>query len=433
MKKLFRMTLIISALALTLSACADSGTSSDGEKGGKETITFINHKTDWAGNGKWDEYIKEFNENHPDIEVKVETITDYSGQLQIRMNSKDYGDVFMLPDTVKPQDFAHFVEPIGEESELSEKYMGLSNKSYQGTTYGLPIAVNVTGLLVNMKVFEDAGISTFPKTPEDFATALKTIKEKNPEVTPLYTNYAANWTMANWDFVRVGASGNVDVTNEMTTDKTPFDEGKIMNTIYKVLFDTVKEGLTEVDPSTTDWEQSKQDMADGKIGVMVLGSWAIEQVQALSKNPEDIQFMTFPTTAEDGKQYTAIGPDYNIAINKNSKHKEAARTFLDWFINESNYAEDTGAISSIKGKEYPKALQSMEAAGVGFIEANPALEGKESLFSDVNNASEIGLDTTDATKQRIVEAAKGNTDESFNAIMEDLNKKWGNAVKEVTE
>lgn len=430
MRKLFRMTLVVSALVLMLSACGDAGSSSDGEK---ETITFINHKTDWTGNGKWDEYIKEFNEIHPDIEVKVETITDYAGQMQIRMNSKDYGDVFMLPDTIKPQDFAHFVEPIGKEDELSEKYMGLSPKSYQGTTYGLPIAVNTTGLLVNMKVFDDAGITTFPKTPEDFTAALKTIKEKNPEVTPLYTNYAANWTMANWDFVRVGASGNIDVTNEIATDKTPFDEGKIMNTIYKALFDVVKQDLTEADPSTTDWEKSKQDMADGKIGVMVLGSWAIEQVQALSENPDDIQFMAFPTTTEDGKQYAAIGPDYNMAINTNSKQKEAARAFLDWFINESNYAQDTGAISAIKGEDYPKALQSMEAAGVEFIEANPAPEGKESLFSDVNDASEIGLDTTDATKQRIVDAAKGNTDESFEAIMEDLNEKWGTAVNEKTE
>ena len=440
MKKLFSMLLILSALMLVLSACGDgdgdAGSSSDGkkdEKAGKETITFINHKTDWTGNGKWDEYIKEFNKSHPDIEVKIETITDYAGQMQIRMNSKDYGDVFMLPDTVKPQDFAHFVEAIGKEDELSEKYMGLSNKTFEGNTYGLPIGVNASGMLVNMKVFNDAGITTFPTTPEDFAAALKTIKEKNPEVTPLYTNYAANWTMANWDFVRIGASGNIDVTNEMAISETPFAEGEIMNTIYKVLYDTVSQGFTEADPSTTDWEQSKQDLADGKIGIMVLGSWAIEQVQAISENPDDIQFMAFPTTAEDGKQYTVIGPDYFMAINTNSEQKEAARTFLDWFINESNYSEDTGSISAVKGREYPKALQSMEAAGVEFIEGNPAPEGKESLFSDVNNAAEIGLDTTDATKQRIVDAAKGNTKESFDEIMEDLNKKWGNAVKELTK
>jgi len=75
----------------------------------------------------------------------------------------------------------------------------------------------------------------------------------------------------------------------------------------------------------------------------------------------------------------------------------------------------------------------MQDTGVEFIEANPAPEGKESLFSDIVNASEIGLDTTDKTKQRIVDAAKGNTNESFDDIMDDLNKKWSNAIDEVTK
>ncbi|MEK5172624.1 ABC transporter substrate-binding protein [Heyndrickxia sp. FSL W8-0496] len=432
-KRLFRMSVVASALALILSACGKEEANTDGDKSGKETITFINHKTDWTGNGKWDEYIEEFNKKHPDIKVKVETITDYAGQMQIRMNSEDYGDVFMLPDTVQPQDFENFVEPIGKQDELEEKYMGIANKSFEGTTYGLPIAINTSGLLVNMKVFKDAGIEEFPKTPDEFIEALTKIKDNNADIIPLYTNYAAGWTMANWDFVRIGASGDPDYTNKMTLDKAPFEDGKVMNTIYKVLYDSVKKGLTEADPSTTDWEQSKQDMADGKIAVMPLGSWAIEQVQALAENPDDIQFVAFPMTAEDGKQYMSIGPDYNIAINVHSKHKKAAREFLDWFINESKYAEETGAISAVKGRDYPKALQAMKDAGVQFIEAKQATEGKESLFSDINNASEIGVDTTDATKQRIVDAAKGNTKESFADIMKDLNKKWGNAVKEVTE
>ncbi|MEK4909482.1 extracellular solute-binding protein [Niallia circulans] len=429
--KLFRFGLIASAAALMLGACS-SDSEKQGGKGadGKETITFINHKTDWTGNGKWDEYIAQFNEKHPDIEVKVETITDYAGQMQIRMNSKDYGDVLMVPTTIKPEDNANFFEPLGDQKELEEKYLLLTDRAYDGVSYGIPIAVNTTGVLVNMKVFNDAGITEFPKTPEEFLAALGKIKELNPDITPLYTNYASNWAMSNWDFVRESAAGDPNFTNELTTDKTPFDDGKPMNTIYKLLYDSVKEGYTEADPTTTDWEQSKQDLADGKVAAMVLGSWAIEQVQALAENPEDIQFAAFPTT-HDGKQYTAIGGDYNIGINVNSEHKEAARTFLDWFVDESNYAADTGGISPKVGADLPAALKSMETAGVEFFQATPAPAGKESLFADINNSSEIGLGTTDATKQRIVDAAKGNTKESFDDIMKELNEKWGNAIEEV--
>jgi raffinose/stachyose/melibiose transport system substrate-binding protein len=353
MKKLFSAGIAASALALMLAGCSGSNTGSkeSGKDSGKETITFINHKTDWSGNGKWDEYIEEFNQKHPDIEVKVETVTDYAGQMQIRMNSKDYGDVFMVPTTIKPEDNANFLEPLGKLDELSKKYMLLTDRAYDGVSYGIPIAVNTTGVILNMKPFKDAGIDKVPTNPADFVAALEAIKEKNPDVTPLYTNYASGWTLTNWDFIRTGASGDPDVTNKMTTDEAPFAEGKVMHTSYKLLYDLVNKGLTEADPSTTDWEQSKKDLADGKIAVMVLGSWAIEQVQALAENPEDIQYAAFPITAEDGKQYAAIGGDYNIGINVNSEHKEAARTFLDWFINESNYSADTGAISPIVGKK----------------------------------------------------------------------------------
>ena len=77
-------------------------------------------------------------------------------------------------------------------------------------------------LVVNMKVFKDAGVKEFPKTPEDFVKALKKVKEHNSEVTPLYTNYAAGWTLTNWDFVKAGAAGDADFTNKLTTDKAPF-------------------------------------------------------------------------------------------------------------------------------------------------------------------------------------------------------------------
>lgn len=419
---------------LSLAACGIDGKSSSENEGGKETITFINHKTDWEGNGKWDAYLAKFNEKYPDITVEVQTITDYAGQMKTRMNSKEYGDVLMLPGDIIPEDFPHFFEPLGKKDELAKIYLGLNDRSFDGDSYGIPTQMNATGMVVNMKVFKDAGITEFPKTVEKFIEALTTIKEKNPEVTPLYTNYAAGWTLSNWDFTRPGVSGDPEFTNKMTTDKSVFAEGKVMNSVYKLLYDVSKAGLIEADPTTTDWEQSKVDMANGKVAVMVLGSWAVPQIQEI--NPDtasDITFQAFPMTAPDGKQYMGVGGDYNLAINVNSEHKEASRAFLDWLVNESDYAVDNGGLPTVIGADYPAALQASKDAGVELIEENPAPAGKESLFSDINNHSELGIGTTDLEKQRIIDAAIGNTSESFTDIMADFNSRWANAIKEVTK
>ncbi|WP_461226078.1 ABC transporter substrate-binding protein [Lacticaseibacillus suihuaensis] len=430
-KQLALMAGLSAALLLGLTACGGSK-DSGATKSKTQTITFINHKTDWAGNGKWKAYMKDFNKKYPNIKVKIETITDYAGQMKTRMNSDQYGDVFMLPDTIKPKDFAHFVAPLGKQKTLEKKYLGLTNKSYNGTSYGIPSQLNASGMVVNMKVFKDAGIKTFPKTPAAFIKALKTIKAKNPDVIPLYTNYAAGWTLANWDFTRPGVVGDPAITNKMMTDKAPFNKGKVMYTIYDTLYKVAKDKLIESDPTTSDWEQSKVDMANNKIGVMVLGSWAVPQIQDANKdNADNITFQTFPATAEDGKQYISVGADYNYAINVHSKHKDAARKLINWLVNDSDYAIDNGGLPTVKGAKYPASLQGLKDSGVTLLETAAAPKGKESLFSEIDDASEIGLDTTDKTKQRIIEAAIGNTNESFATIMKDLNGKWANAIKTV--
>ncbi len=424
------LTIGMTALAaVTLVGCSSGSSDSD-----VETITFINHKTDWETNGKWDEYIAKFNEKYPDIKVEVQTITDYAGQMKTRMNSKEYGNVLMIPGDISPKDYENFFEPLGDTEELSEKYLGLNDRSYEGVQYGIPSQMNATGLVVNKKVFEDAGITEFPKTTEDFIAALKKIKENDSSIVPLYTNYAAGWTLSNWDFTRTGVSGDADFTNEMTSDTSPFDEGDTMYTIYNTLYTVAKEGLIESDPTTSDWEQSKVDLANGKVAVMVLGSWAVPQVQEANEdNADNITFEAFPVTASDGKQYMPIGGDYNYGINVNSKHKKAARKFIDWMVNESDYAVDNGGIPTVKGAEYPKALQDSQDAGVELIEENPAPEGKESLFSDINNESELGIGSTDTEKQRIIDAAVGNSKESFDDIMKDFNTRWANAIKAVSD
>jgi raffinose/stachyose/melibiose transport system substrate-binding protein len=415
-----------------LGACGNSG-KTDKASDDVETITFINHKTDWEGNGKWDEYMKQFNEKYPNIKVEIQTITDYAGQVKTRMNSDEYGDLLMIPGDINPQDYSTFFEPLGDKAKLAEKYLGLNDRSFEGVSYGIPTQMNATGMVVNMQVFKDAGIDTFPKTPESFIAALEQIKEKNPDVTPLYTNYASGWTLSNWDFVRAGAAGDADFTNEMTTDTEPFSDGKVMNTIYDTLYQVSNKKLIEADPTTTDWEQSKVDLANGQIAVMVLGSWAVPQIQeANPENADNITFQAFPMTAADGKQYMSVGGDYNLGINVHSKHKEAARKLLDWLVNESDYAADNGGLSAVIGADYPPALKDSQNAGVELLEENPAAKGKESLFSDINNQSELGVGSTDNEKQRIIDSAIGNSSETFNDIMNDFNTRWAAGIKAVS-
>ena len=65
---------------------------------------------------------------------------------------------------------------------------------------------NASGIVYNKRIFKEAGIDKLPTTPKEFISDLKAIKEKT-KATPLYTNYAAGWTMGAWD-AYIGGSGH---------------------------------------------------------------------------------------------------------------------------------------------------------------------------------------------------------------------------------
>ena len=119
---------------------------------------------------------------------------------------------------------------------------------------------------------------------------------------------------------------------------------------------------------------------------------------------------------------------YSLAVSKHSKNKKAAKEFVDWFVNKSSYARDNGAIPTLKSAKWPAAMQSLKAAGVGILQNTPAPKGEEDLLQRVNNDAEIGFQTTEDYKQKIVDAGVGNNKESFEAIMNEMNRKWNKAV-----
>jgi ABC-type glycerol-3-phosphate transport system substrate-binding protein len=340
------------------------------------------------------------------------------------MNTKDYGDVLLIPNSITADQLPTFFEPLGTLDDLSKKYRFTTEQSYQGKVYGLAITGNAQGLVYNKKVFAEAGITALPKTPDEFVADLKLVKGKTKAI-PLYTNYSAGWPMTQWEGNRASVSADPDAVNKLATTDAPWAAGQEHNIIDTLLYTVVKDGLTEPDPTTTDWEKSKPLIGEGKIATMVLGSWAIVQMQEKAASKDDIGYMPFPST-KDGVFHSTIGGDYKNAINVNSKNKAAARAWVDWFADESNYAFDQGGIPPLTDAKLPSQYDDFSKLGVKFVEVNPAPAGKEGLVQRIDSKAEIGL-FEPKYRQRIVDAARGSTKESLDSIFADLNAKWAKA------
>lgn len=331
----------------------------------KAELRVITHRTDLIQEDPekrdFTDFVKEFNALYPNITINYEGITNYNDDMTARISSSNWGDICMVPTTVLLPDLGSYFHPLCQLSEIEADYNFATNRQYDGVVYGIPSTGNAQGIIYNKKVAEAAGYTSenLPKTPDEFLTFLQAIKD-NTDAIPLYTNFAAGWTMTAWDaYIYGGATADPDWKNiTMPQTKAPFaDQGNGTGAyaVYKLLYDAVSMGLTEESPTATDWEGSKPMINNGEIGTMVLGSWAIIQMQAAGPNAADIGYMPFPITQPDG---------------------------------------------------------------IGLVEDTPAPTELASLQADVNRESEMSLDADQTHVQRIVEAVITGS-ETFEDIIAD--------------
>src|SRR5690606_28029503 len=142
-----------------------------------------------------------------------------------------------------------------------------AEEAYDGQTYGIAITGNTNGLVYNKKVWEAAGITDLPTTPEEFLEDLQAIKDETDAI-PYYTNYADGWPLSQSDSNR-GALADPDYSNtHVSYSDTPWAEDEWHGIVDGLLFDVVANGLNEEDPLTTNWEESKNLLGTGKVATM---------------------------------------------------------------------------------------------------------------------------------------------------------------------
>ncbi|MFH9674873.1 ABC transporter substrate-binding protein [Streptomyces sp. NPDC017405] len=425
---------LLAVTVLTAAGCAGGGTVS-GETAkapadpsdASGTIKVLTHRTDLVQNGTMARYAAEFNKTYPKVKVKFEALTDYEGEVKIRLNTEDYGDVLMIPAAVAKNDYPKFFAPLGTAKELGGTYRFSDKTEVGGKVYGIAQFGTANGFLYNKAVWKKAGIRAWPATPQEFLADLKAVKAKTGAV-PYYTNFKDGWPLTAWSNDIGSVTCDAKANDKLAGPVSPWRKGGELHTIDSLLYDIVKGGLAEKDPSTTNWEASKGLIAQGKVATMQLGSWAVNQMRDAAKkagtNPDDIGFMPFPVQ-KDGTFCAVLASDYQQAVNVHSSHKEAARAWIDWFTQKSGYSATEGAVPALKSAPMPGTLKDYIDNDVTFQERSEAKTGE---VNTIDNAAEIGLNKPDY-RQKLVDLARGAQKGSLDDFFADLDKRWDDAAR----
>lgn len=394
----------------------------------KASIKVLTNRTDIVDT-VYKGYAEEFMNMYPNIKVEYEGITDYEQSLELRLTTGDWGDLCFIPTSVDKSELSSYFTPLGDYDTLDQTYNFAQDKSYDGTVYGIANGGTASGIVYNKRVWKEAGIDELPATPDEFLDDLQTIKDKTDAI-PLYTNFAAGWPMGAWDdYIGVTATGDADyMNNTICHTKNPFAKQDDMTgpyAVYYTMYESVARGLVEDDPASSDWESSKTKMNSGEIATMVLGSWAVQQCKDAGDTPDDVGYMPFPITV-DGKRYAGAGGNYSFGVNNqaDTDNQIAAMLYMKWLIEDSSIYEDEGSIPALKSGDLPDALADFE--GVELLSDNPAKEGEETLFNEINSESEVGINNDDYPDCELLEAALYGSD-TLDDMMDQWNEKWSDA------
>lgn len=290
--------------------------------------------------------IKKFNEENPGIVVEQEYQKDASNVIKVKFASGDVPDI----TTVVEQDYidqGKYLDLSNEAfwSRVLPSIKELSTDVKTGKQFRVATNVTMAGIFYNKKIFEELGLKE-ALTYEDFKKNLQTIKEKKPDVTPMFIAGRESWTLGHLiEFLPhgmikadLGVNGSrlAFINNE--SDKLAFDApGGVIETFSGRLLELKKLGLFNDDALTATYDNQKEAFANGKAAIISQGMWVVGDL--LKLNPDfanDIGFSPFPAIVDGKKPVVISADDSRYAITSESKHPEEAKKFLEFLLKPEN-------------------------------------------------------------------------------------------------
>lgn len=340
---------------ITVAALAGcTGTSEFGTNGGDQSATTITFSYLWGGAEAkaLEAVIADFNKSQSKIHVKGVSSPDFQKQLTSMSSSNGSFDISdNFGSTVGSWAAKGILAPLDDYLSADKVDLkdfapaSMDEMRYNGKTYAMPIAVHTLELLYNKDLLAAAGVEP-PKTMDELATAVSklTKTDANGNITQLglglrsATNtlttlayaFGGTWDGANGKTPSPANPNNIkalDWYTQNVTDKFGADKITAFNS-----------GLGEL--------LSAQDpFYAGKVAMTIDGEWHAVAIPKVAPNfhwgVEDIPAVT-PKLAGSTQVQTSI-----LFIPTNSKHKEAAATFLAYMMEDKPMTDFTLALGNL--------------------------------------------------------------------------------------
>ncbi|MFJ5029318.1 extracellular solute-binding protein [Streptomyces sp. NPDC088560] len=228
---------------------------------------------------------------------------------------------------------------------------------YEGKQYAAPWYFANRVVIYNKAIWAKAGITTTPKTRDEFFKDLEAIGKKT-DAEPLYLP-GQNWYFL--DGLIIGQGGEL-VTKQGGKYVSNLADPKVAAAmeLYKK-YASYSKAPKDKDEATP---QQAQVFAKGKTGAFIGMGWeAATAIQANKAIEKDLGYFTIPGASADKPEGVFLGGS-NLAVAQNSKHQSLAKEFLKVALSD----QYEGELAKLSGIVPNKASLSSNVKG------NPAAE-----------------------------------------------------------
>lgn len=211
--------------------------------------------------------------------------------------------------------------------------------TYPGRTSALPYSIMASSVIYNKEIFAAHGISV-PQTWTELIAACEALKAAG--VTPFYATWKDDWTIGQgwFDYSVGGQVDTIDFFKKLTEQGT--DVGADSEVSFQKDFEQPVGKMLELTKSYVNKDAASRGYGDGNLAfaqgsaaMYLQGPWAFSEI---AKTAPDLDLGTFPLPMTDDPEDLRVRVNVDLAawIPEASKHKEAARDFLEYLYKPEN-------------------------------------------------------------------------------------------------
>lgn len=310
--------------------------------------------------------IEAFEKAHPDIDVKY-TYYNYSPEyitaLKAAAASGSLPDLIGLQPGSLTQQYRDQLQPVDDLAAkqwgadwadkifpVNRKQMLMGNPEGDTNTYIVPHESQVLAIWYNTKIFEKLGLSA-PKTYDELKAAAQALT--NGGYIPMFQGAADGWQNENV-FLMLANQFSPGITDKAQAGETPWTAPELVGAMeaWKKLFDDgiFQQGALGAHAYPT----GAQLFAQGRVGMMALGSWWMQEskfpppLSEFVENMAGFDYFHLPPVKDGNPPSPPVGGiDIGYGLTKNGADNPAAWTFLAELTNGVGLQQALNALNDL--------------------------------------------------------------------------------------